>query len=83
MSTTEKRVNRIIFDHLGIFIFGITSPMDIQKKHSLTDDLQADSLDAVELIMSMEEEFGTEIPDDVAEGFETVGDVVRYFEAKA
>ena len=80
MNNTEKRVKKVVYNELGSYVPGVYGPTDIKLSHSFVDDLQADSLDAVELIMALEEEFETEIPDDVAEGFKTVGDVVGYFE---
>jgi acyl carrier protein len=50
---------------------------------NLVKDLEADSLDAVDIIMSIEEQFGIEIPDEEAEKFETVGDIVRYVDENA
>ena len=54
----------------------------ITPETSLMKDLEADSLDAVEIIMGIEEEFDIEIPDSAAEGFENVGDIARYVESK-
>ena len=54
----------------------------ITPETSLMKDLEADSLDAVEIIMGIEEEFDVEIPDSAAEGFENVGDIARYVESK-
>jgi acyl carrier protein len=55
---------------------------EIKEGTSLLKDLEADSLDAVEIIMSIEDEFGIEIPDEDAESFNTIGDIVKYVEAK-
>ena len=52
----------------------------ITMDSDIVEDLEADSLDVVDLVMSMEDEFGDEVPDEVIEGFKTVGDVVRYIE---
>ena len=52
----------------------------VTMEASLTEDLEADSLDVVDLVMSIEDEFGLEVPDDQIENFRTVGDVVRYIE---
>ena len=71
MSTFDK-VKDIIVDKLG------AEEGKITKAASFMDDLGADSLDTVELIMEMEEEFGIEIPDDEAEKLATVGDAVSY-----
>jgi acyl carrier protein len=54
----------------------------VTEKASFIDDLDADSLDTVELVMAFEEEFGVEIPDDAAEKILTVGDAIKYLEAK-
>ncbi|WP_296647089.1 acyl carrier protein [Romboutsia sp. 13368] len=52
----------------------------ITLETSLTDDLEADSLDAVEVIMALEDEFGIEIPDEEAENFKTIGDICKFIE---
>ncbi|HEX2795310.1 MAG TPA: acyl carrier protein [Croceicoccus sp.] len=75
MSDTEERVKKIVVEHLGVEADKVT--MDA----SFIDDLGADSLDIVELVMAFEEEFGVEIPDDAAEKITTVGDAVKYIEA--
>jgi len=59
---------------------GIGDPAVITLETSLLDDLEADSLDAVEIIMAIEDEFGLEIPDEVAETLRTVGEIVEYVE---
>jgi len=74
MSDTEDRVKKIVVEHLGVEADKVT--MDA----SFIDDLGADSLDIVELVMAFEEEFGVEIPDDAAEKITTVGDAVKYIE---
>ena len=74
MSTFDK-VKDIIVDKLG------AEEGKITKAASFMDDLGADSLDTVELIMEMEEEFGIEIPDDEAEKLATVGDAVKYIDS--
>jgi len=71
---TFDTVKEIIQDKLGV------EPSKITENASFIDDLGADSLDTVELIMQMEEEFNLEIPDEEAEKLTTVGDVVRYIE---
>ena len=68
----EDRVKKIVSDQLG------TSLDEIQSDSSFVDDLGADSLDTVELVMAFEEEFGVEIPDDAAESIQTFGDAVKY-----
>lgn len=75
MSDIEARVKKIVAKHLDIEEGKITATS------SFTDDLGADSLDQVELVMTFEEEFGVEIPDDVAEKIVTVEDAVKYIEA--
>jgi len=72
MSTTEERVKTIVVDHLGV------EASEVKPEASFIDDLGADSLDIVELVMAFEEEFGVEIPDDAAEKIQTVGDAIKY-----
>ncbi|OGP13344.1 MAG: acyl carrier protein [Deltaproteobacteria bacterium RIFCSPLOWO2_02_FULL_50_16] len=69
---TEKRIREIIAEQLGL------DELEIDKEASFVEDLGADSLDIVELIMAMEEEFDIEIPDDDAEKILTVTDAVNY-----
>lgn len=71
-STTEDKVKSIIVEQLGI------SEDDVKPEASFIDDLGADSLDIVELVMAMEEEFEIEIPDEEAENIKTVGDAIKY-----
>lgn len=72
----EKKVKDIIVEQLGV------NPDQVTPEASFLEDLGADSLDTVELVMSFEEEFGAEIPDEDAEKLQTVGDVIRYIEEK-
>lgn len=74
MSTTsiEAKVKSIIADQLGV------GEDEINPNSSFIEDLGADSLDIVELVMAMEEEFDVEIPDEDAEGIKTVGDAINY-----
>ena len=72
MSEIETRVKKIVSEHLDVEEEKITS------NASFTDDLGADSLDQVELVMAFEEEFSVEIPDDAAEKIQTVGDAVNF-----
>ena len=74
MSETADRVKKIVVEHLGVEAEKVT------EDASFIDDLGADSLDIVELVMAFEEEFGVEIPDDAAETILTVGDAVKYIE---
>jgi len=76
MAVTEK-VKSIIAEQLGVKIEEVT------EGASFIDDLGADSLDTVELVMALEEEFGVEIPDEDAEKMTTVGDAIKYIEEKA
>ena len=69
-----EKIQSIIADQLGI------DEGDITSETNLTKDLEADSLDAVEIIMAIEEEFGIEIPDDQAENFKLVGSLVKFVE---
>ncbi len=75
MSEVQSKVVEIIVDKLGV------DEKQVTDKASFTTDLGADSLDTVELIMEFEKEFGINIPDDKAEGIQTVGDAVAYIEA--
>ena len=77
MSVIASRVNAIIVDKLGV------EESEVTPEASFTNDLGADSLDTVELIMEFEKEFGITIPDDQAEKIGTVGDAVSYIEANA
>ena len=77
MSEIASRVNAISFDKLGV------EESEVTTEASFTNDLGADSLDTVELIMEFEKEFGISIPDDQAEKIGTVGDAVSYIEANA
>lgn len=70
-----KKVKNIISEQLGI------DAEEIAMESSFVDDLGADSLDIVELIMALETEFDLEIPDEEAEGINTVGDIVEYIKA--
>ncbi len=70
-----EKVSEIIANELSV------SKDEITLEASLQDDLGADSLDAVELIMTVEEEFNLSIPDDAAQNLKTVGDIVRYVES--
>ena len=72
----EQRISEIVVEQLGV------SRDDIDAESSFTDDLGADSLDLVELVMAMEEEFGVEIPEDDSEKLQTFGDVVAYLKEK-
>ena len=75
MSEIQERVKAIIVDKLGV------EESEVTMEASFTNDLGADSLDTVELIMDFEKEFGSAIPDDQAEKIGTVGDAVAYIEA--
>ena len=75
MSEIAARVKAIIVDKLGV------EESEVTNEASFTNDLGADSLDTVELIMEFEKEFGITIPDDQAEKISTVGDAVSYIEA--
>ena len=74
MSEIQERVKAIIVDKLGV------EESEVTMEASFTNDLGADSLDTVELIMDFEKEFGISIPDDQAEKIATVGDAVSYIE---
>ncbi len=77
MSDVAERVKKIVVEHLGV------EPEKVVEKANFIDDLGADSLDTVELVMAFEEEFGVEIPDDAAETIVTVGDAVKFLSAKS
>ena len=74
MSTVAERVKKIIVDQLGV------NAEQVTEEASFIDDLGADSLDTVELVMALEEEFGMEIPDDQAEKISTVKSAIDYIE---
>ena len=74
MSSIAEQVKDIIVNKLGV------SEDEVKEDASFVEDLGADSLDIVELIMDMEEEFGIEIPDEAAEKIRTVGEAVQYIE---
>jgi acyl carrier protein len=67
-------VKKIVVEHLGV------EPEKVTEASNFIDDLGADSLDTVELVMAFEEEFNVEIPDDAAETIQTVGDAIKFLE---
>lgn len=77
MSDVADRVKKIVVEHLGV------EEDKVVENASFIDDLGADSLDTVELVMAFEEEFGVEIPDDAAERILTVKDAVSFLEENA
>lgn len=77
MSDIAERIKKIVVEHLDVDAEKIT------MEASFIDDLGADSLDTVELVMAFEEEFGIEIPDDAAESIQTFGDAVSFISDKA
>ena len=77
MSDVADRVKKIVVEHLGVEEGKVT------ENASFIDDLGADSLDTVELVMAFEEEFSIEIPDDAAEKIQTVGDAINFINANA
>ena len=77
MSNTEEQVKKIVVDHLGI------DESKVMLESKFIDDLGADSLDTVELVMAFEEEFGSEISDSDAEKILTVGDAIKFIENKS
>ena len=76
MSDIEDRVKKIVVEHLGV------EESKIQSDSKFIDDLGADSLDTVELVMAFEEKFGIEIPDDAAETIQTVQNAIDFIESK-
>ena len=77
MSDIAERVKKIVVEHLGV------DEAKVTENASFIDDLGADSLDTVELVMAFEEEFGIEIPDDAAEKILTVKDAIKFIEITA
>ena len=77
MSDIQNRVKAIIVDKLGV------DESEVKPEATFTNDLGADSLDTIELIMELEKEFNITIPDDQAEKIATVGDAIAYVEANA
>ena len=76
MSETAERVKKIVIEHLGVEAEKVT------EEASFIDDLGADSLDIVELVMAFEEEFSVEIPEDAAEKIATVNDAIAFIDAQ-
>ena len=76
MSSIEERVRKIVVEQLGV------KEEEVTLEASFVDDLGADSLDTVELVMALEDEFGLDIPDEEADKIKTVGDAVKYIESK-
>ena len=74
MSDVAERVKKIVIEHLSV------EPDKVTESASFIEDLGADSLDTVELVMAFEEEFNVEIPDDAAETIVTVGDAIKFLE---
>ena len=77
MSDIEERVKKIVVEHLGV------EENKIQSDSKFIDDLGADSLDTVELVMAFEEEFECEIPDDAAEKIQTVKDAIEFIDSNS
>lgn len=75
-ATVLERVKKVTCEELGV------SETEVKEEASFTDDLGADSLDVVELVMAFEEEFGIDIPDDDVPNLKTVQDAVSYIESK-
>ena len=77
MAVQADRIKAIIAEQLGV------KPEEVTDQAKFIEDLGADSLDTVELVMALEEEFGIEIPDEDAEKMVSVGDAIKYIEEKA
>ena len=77
MSEIAEKVTKIVVEQLGV------SEDQVTPEAKFIEDLGADSLDQVELVMALEEEFGSDIPDEVAETLTTVGDAIKYIESKS
>jgi acyl carrier protein len=73
----DQRVKDIVVEQLGV------KPEQVTPQAKFIEDLGADSLDTVELVMALEEEFGIEVPDEQAEKLQSVGDVIKYVEDNA
>jgi len=76
MADVNEKIKGIIAEQLGV------KPEEVTPQASFIEDLGADSLDTVELVMALEEEFGIEIPDEDAEKMASVGDAIKYIEEK-
>jgi len=76
MSEIAEKVKKIVVEHLGV------DEVKVTPEASFIDDLGADSLDTVELVMAFEEAFGVEIPEDAAEKIATVKDAINYIESQ-
>jgi len=76
MADVQEKIKTIIAEQLGV------KPEEVTPQASFVEDLGADSLDTVELVMALEEEFGIEIPDEDAEKMSTVSDAIKYIEEK-
>ena len=77
MSKVFDRTKEIIIEQLGL-----EADVEVVESTSLMEDLEADSLDAVEIIMALEDEFDIEIPDEEAEKFKNIGDIAKFVEQK-
>lgn len=77
MSDVAERVKKIVVDHLGVEASKV-----VENAHFI-EDLGADSLDTVELVMAFEEEFGIEIPDDAAEKIQTIKDAISFIQSQS
>jgi acyl carrier protein len=77
MADTATRVKKIVVEHLGV------DEAKVTPEANFIDDLGADSLDTVELVMAFEEEFGVEIPDEAAEKIQTVANAIEFIEKNA
>ena len=75
MADIAERVKEIVVDQLGV------SPEQVSPEAKFVEDLGADSLDTVELVMALKEEFGAEIPDEEAEKLQTVNDAIKFIES--
>lgn len=76
MAGIAEKIKSVIAEQLGV------KPEEVTEQAKFVDDLGADSLDTVELVMALEEEYGVEIPDEDAEKLATVGDAIKYIEEK-
>ena len=76
MSSVGEKIKAVIAEQLGV------KPEEVTEQAKFVDDLGADSLDTVELVLALEEEYGVEIPDEDAEKLTSVGDAIKYIEEK-
>lgn len=82
MKTTRQRINNALWYQVGGYGGVINGPDDIKETHLIKECLGVDSLDSIEIMMSLESEFVISLDDEIAEEWKTVGDIYRYIESK-